>query len=47
MPAMPDLEDEMCLWEPSSNWSPNRIDALVFAVTELALKNEWSVVIDE
>jgi hypothetical protein len=30
------LEDEMCLWTPGEN-SPNRMDAMVWAVTELAL----------
>ncbi len=31
------LEDEMVLWDPvESDWSPNRIDALVWAVTDLA-----------
>jgi hypothetical protein len=30
------LEDEMCNWVPGqSKWSPNRIDALVWAVTDL------------
>lgn len=33
------LEDEMCQWEPGvSAWSPNRIDALVWALTELMLE---------
>ncbi len=32
----PDLEDEMCNWVPGeSSWSPNRVDGLVWAVTEL------------
>ncbi len=31
------LEDEMCLWVPGDT-SPNRMDALVWAMTELALK---------
>jgi len=32
-----DLESEMVLWEPDeSDWSPNRIDALVWALTELS-----------
>jgi hypothetical protein len=31
-----ELEDEQCNWVPGiSNWSPNRIDALVWAITEL------------
>lgn len=31
-----DLEDQMTTWEPSSPDSPDRLDALVWAVTELA-----------
>lgn len=32
------LEDEMCTWVPGeSNWSPNRLDALVWALTELMI----------
>ena len=31
------LEDEMCLWVPGDR-SPNRMDALVWALTELMLK---------
>ncbi len=31
-----DLEDEMCIYEPGSNQSPNRMDAMVFAATELS-----------
>lgn len=32
------LEDEMCNWVPGvSNWSPNRIDAMVWAFTELMI----------
>lgn len=34
--ALPELEDEMVQWEPSSSWSPNRMDALVHAVRFLA-----------
>jgi phage terminase large subunit-like protein len=30
------LEDEMCIYEPGSGFSPNRLDAAVFALTELA-----------
>jgi len=34
-----DLESEMTTWVPDqSNWSPNRIDALVWALTELGLQ---------
>ena len=32
--AFPALEDEMCLWIPGDP-SPNRMDALVWAATEL------------
>lgn len=31
------LEDELTSWEPGEDKSPNRLDALVFAMTELAL----------
>jgi hypothetical protein len=31
-----DLEEELCSWVPGeSKWSPNRLDAMVYAVTEL------------
>ncbi|MCW2573954.1 MAG: Phage Packaging protein, partial [Frankiales bacterium] len=39
--TLPDLEDEMCLFGPGgleSGRSPDRLDALVWAVTELALR---------
>jgi phage terminase large subunit-like protein len=30
------LEDEMVSWQPeTSSWSPNRVDALVWVLTEL------------
>jgi phage terminase large subunit-like protein len=36
----PKLEDQMCQWEPGvSTWSPNRVDALVWALTELMLEH--------
>jgi phage terminase large subunit-like protein len=38
--AFPQLEDEMTTWTPSEPWSPNRLDALVWAITELGL-SEW------
>ncbi len=38
--AFPDLEDEMCEWTPEGE-SPNRLDALVWAITELDI---WRVV---
>lgn len=31
------LEDQMCAWTPDSGQSPDRLDALVWAVTDLAL----------
>jgi len=34
--SFPALEDEMCLWTPGDN-SPNRMDAMVWAFTELQL----------
>jgi len=34
--AFPDLEDEMVNWVPGS-YSPNRLDALVWALSELML----------
>lgn len=34
--TFPILEDQLCQWEPGvSTWSPNRLDALVWAATEL------------
>lgn len=32
------LEDQMCGWDPKENWSPDRLDALVHAVSAL---NPW------
>lgn len=31
----PVLEDQMCSWDPSQKWSPDRVDALVWAITSL------------
>ena len=31
------LEDQMCTWSPGSEGSPDRLDALVWAITELLL----------
>jgi len=33
--SFPDLEDQMCTWMPDSGESPDRVDALVWAITEL------------
>jgi phage terminase large subunit-like protein len=36
--AFPELEDQLCSWEPLSGMpSPDRLDALVWAITELAV----------
>lgn len=35
--AFPQLEDEMCSWTQDEAWSPNRLDALVWALTELSV----------
>lgn len=40
--AFPLLEDEMCQWEPGAN-SPNRMDALVWAGTELIVNRKRSM----
>ena len=32
----PDLEDQLCTWTPDSGVSPDRLDALVYALTELS-----------
>lgn len=42
----PSLEDEMCLWMPGDN-SPNRMDALVWALTELMLGSGLVEAIDD
>jgi phage terminase large subunit-like protein len=44
--AFPQLEDEMCLWTPGDP-SPNRMDAAVWAATELQLaqgQREWKII---
>lgn len=35
--SCPQLEDELTSWEPDSDWSPNRLDALVWGCTALGL----------
>jgi len=37
--TFPALEDELCQWEPGAA-SPNRLDALVWAATELIIDSE-------
>ena len=34
--AFPKLEDQLVIWTPDSNESPDRLDALVWALTELS-----------
>lgn len=42
--SLPRLEDEMCLWLPGSTGnSPNRMDAMVWAATELMLGAEAKI----
>ena len=36
--AFPELEDELCGWTGSADQSPDRLDALVWAVSELMLR---------
>ena len=39
--AFPQLEDELCLWLPGDK-SPNRLDALVWAMTDLITENVFT-----
>ena len=41
--AFPELEEEMTTWTDDVKWSPNRMDALVWALTELSTtrKRKW------
>ena len=34
----------MCVWVPGEGESPDRVDALVWGMYELALKQRWTVV---
>jgi phage terminase large subunit-like protein len=34
--GFPELEDQLCTWVPGMSDSPDRLDALVWALTELA-----------
>ena len=38
--SFPEMEDEMCTWVPGMK-SPNRLDAVVWALTELILNPDW------
>jgi predicted phage terminase large subunit-like protein len=40
--GLPELEDQLCTWSPQlSAESPDRLDALVWAITELMLGSSW------
>ena len=39
----PELEEELTSWTPDSGQSPNRLDALVWALTDLMVKEQRSV----
>ena len=41
--AFPELEDEMTTWTVDEPWSPNRLDALVWAITELGMTENRAV----
>jgi predicted phage terminase large subunit-like protein len=43
--VFPDLEAQMCEWTPESGTSPDRLDALVFALSEFMVTNrpKWGV----
>lgn len=38
--GFPELEDQLCTWVPELDASPDRLDALVWAIHELALQEE-------
>jgi phage terminase large subunit-like protein len=40
--TFPALEDELCLWQPGDN-SPNRLDAKVWAYTDLVERNRATI----
>lgn len=41
--ALTDLEDQLCTWTPESGGSPDRMDALVWALTELSQRGGMGV----
>ena len=45
----PELEDECCMWMPGMDWSPGRMDAMVWAITDLMLEetSRFVVLTDE
>jgi phage terminase large subunit-like protein len=46
--SLPKLEDEMCEWDPQDKdaKSPNRVDGLVWAITDLMLENDGTGILD-
>jgi phage terminase large subunit-like protein len=40
--AYPKLEDQLCTWTPLDRESPDRLDALVWGVTELTQNMDWT-----
>lgn len=44
LPAFEDLEDQMCTWTQDSKDSPDRMDAAVWALTELLLGDDADLV---
>jgi hypothetical protein len=44
--SLPELEDEMCSYEPGSSSSPDRMDAAVWALSELSAAGEWGGLLD-
>jgi phage terminase large subunit-like protein len=40
--GFPELEDQLCTWVPGEEDSPDRLDALVWAITDLMLEKEGS-----
>ena len=40
---MNDLEDQLCSWVPGEGESPDRLDALVWTLKELALQRQFVV----
>lgn len=40
--AFPKLEDQLCTWTPLDRESPDRLDALVWGITELTSNADWT-----
>jgi phage terminase large subunit-like protein len=43
--AFPVLEDELCGWTPESSASPNRLDALVYSMLDLQLRQAKPIIV--